>query len=134
MKKIFFVLISICLMGAGEVPDALKSDMEVLSQQGSLVSVKVVKGDPVRIYVLGREEAQVDLSGFNLEIDPSDLSVTVKRVSPKSPLKILRLKREKNIFTVEDAESGMKLYTLEVTTQVKDKKETFKFKIDNRPK
>ena len=139
-----FIKIKLCLMGVllssvvfaqGKTHDPTATDVQVLSQQGDLVSVKVVIGEPIKIFVLGREEAQLDFSNLkiNAEYDSSGLSLQVKKIKPSSK-KILTLVKHADHISVNDSEKNEKPYELEITTKVNNKQEQFKFKIDNRLK
>jgi hypothetical protein len=114
-------------------PEPFQSDAQTLIQQGSLVSIKIVKGEPLKIFVFGRKEAEVDLSAvnFDLQLDPSDFSMSVRRIGSKKTPQILKFTREDDHFIVADPAKLEKIYTLEVTTKHKGKKEVFHFKIKN---
>lgn len=129
------LLISSVVLAQGKAHDPTASDIQVLSQQGDLVSVKVVVGEPVKIFVLGREEVHLDFSNLkiNAEYDSSGLSLQVKKIKPSSK-KILTLVKHTDHISVKDSEKNEKPYELEVTTKVNNKLEQFKFKIDNRLK
>ncbi len=111
------------------------NDAQVISQQGSLVKVSISRGEPIKLFVVGKKAAELDLSSseWGLEFDPSDLTVRVRRVGPKLS-QILKVERQQNFFVVETPKVDEKIYTLEVTTEFKGKKEQFNFRIDNRPK
>jgi hypothetical protein len=93
-----------------------------LKQEGQLVSVQLVWGEPIRIYVVGREEAK---------FDPTQLALTVRRLKPY-PAKVLKLTKLGDYFAVDDPTTFNSASDLEVTTQVKNKKETFHFKLENK--
>ncbi len=101
-------------------PGEFNSD--VLKHQGKLVSVQLVMGEPVRIFVVGREEAKLDLA---------DLKLTVRRLKPY-PGKVLVTDQLSNYFAISDS-AGLKGATdLEVTTEIKNKKEVHHFKLKTR--
>jgi hypothetical protein len=119
----------------GQAPAApFQSDAQTLIQQGNLVSIKIVKGEPLKIFVFGRKEAEVNLSAinFDLNLDPSDFSMSVRRIGSKKLPKILKFTREDDHFVVTDPASPENIYTLEVTTKHRGKKEVFNFKIKNK--
>lgn len=96
------------------------SNPSVLKQQGRLFTVQIVRGEPIRFYVVGREEAAVDLS---------KLSVTVRRLEP-SPGRVLVLDRQNDYF-VSQASSELKEATaIEVTAKTKSKVESIRLQID----
>jgi hypothetical protein len=109
-----------------------KTDFEVIREQGSLFSLKFVPGQPIKFYIVGREEAEVDLSKtkWAAEIDPANLSVSVKQTNSK-PGKILKIRRFEDHYIVDDP---LELtHGTELHLQIKDKKEkqpqSFKVKI-----
>jgi hypothetical protein len=89
-------------------------------QEGQLVSVRIVKGEPVRIFVVGREEAKLDMSSLKL---------TVRRIHPY-PGKVLSINRKNDYFVISEPIDFQKTTDLEVTTKVKDKSETLQFKLE----
>jgi hypothetical protein len=123
-------LIPFLVLSQKTMPDSAKSDINVISQQGSLFSLKVVKGQPIKIFVLGREEAEVDLSSlkFDADVNFADLSVSIRQVNPK-PGRILKIKRLKKHFEIDEPLLFNHDLELEVDASVKDKKETFKVKV-----
>lgn len=115
---------------------ATKTDFEVIREQGSLFSLKFVPGQPIKFYIVGREEAEIDLSKtkFAAEVDLANLSVSVKQTSAH-PGKILKIKRFENHYIVDDPlqlTNGM-----ELRLQIKDKKDkqphSFKVKVRELP-
>jgi len=132
--KILIFLLGILAARGQDVRAPFLSDTQLLTQQGSLVKVAISRGEPIRLYVFGREEVQLDLttSDWNVELDPDDFAILVKRVGPGFS-KILKVSRENRHFVIPVSDDTAP-YTLEITTGVGDKKETFRFRIDNRPK
>jgi hypothetical protein len=92
-----------------------------IKQEGQLVTVRIVRGEPLRIFVLGREEAKVNMS---------DLAVTVRRLKPY-PGKILSLTKDGNFYTVKDP-SDRSLSDIEIKAKARNGEETFYFHIDNK--
>lgn len=131
----FFLSILFLLANAQAPYVPNRSDVEMLTQQGSLFSVKIVRGEPIRIYVFGREEAQLDFSNqyYQVGFDTSDFSLQVRRIGSKSS-KILKIKRMEDHYIILNPQEEQSVYHLEITPQIKDKKEVFKFKINNRLK
>jgi hypothetical protein len=93
-----------------------------LKQEGQLVTVRVVIGEPLRIFVVGREEAKFDFS---------ELKLIVKRMNPY-PSKVLSLTKTGDYFTAPEAMNIHGSTDLEIKTTVKNKEETFRFKLNNR--
>lgn len=94
-----------------------------LKQEGQLVTVQIVFGQPLRIFVVGREEAKLNYS---------DLHLTVRRLHPY-PEKVFQLSQDGGNFVVQDAEGIKRSDEIEVKTKIKDETETFRFNI-NKPK
>ena len=127
-------ILSFFIFAQNNIPP--KTDFEVIREQGSLFSLKFVPGQPLRIYIVGKEEAEVDLSKtqFSADVDLSNLSVSFKQTNPR-PGKILKIKRFENHYIVDDPlqlTNGM-----ELRLQIKDKKDTnphsFKVKVKELP-
>lgn len=113
-----------------------KTDFEVIREQGSLFSLKFVPGKPIKFYIVGREEAEVDLSQtkWKADVDLANLSVSVKQTNTKVG-KILKIKRFENHYIVDDPlqlTNGTELHL-----QIKDKKDsqpqTFKVRVKELP-
>lgn len=128
INHLFFgVIASLLSFAQPDMPT--KTDFEVIREQGSLFSIKLIPGEPLKIFVLGNEEATVDLSKTNWKanVDLSNLSVSVKQTNP-SPGKILKIKRLDNHFIVDDPlqlSNGTELHL-----QIRDKdKKTHSFRV-----
>lgn len=85
-------------------------------KEGQLLTIQISKGEPVRIFVVGREEAK-----FNF----TDLKLTVRRLKPY-PAKILTLDKQDNYFVVPDASEFQNVQELEIKTELPEKTEIFK--------
>lgn len=90
-----------------------------LRQEGQLFVIQIVAGEPLRIFVAGKEEAQVDLSKMKL---------IVRRLSPY-PEKILIATRVDDHFVVSMPNDLKKPIDLEVTTTIENKKGKLNFNI-----
>lgn len=88
-------------------------------KEGQLVSIQISRGEPIRIFVVGREEAKVDLS---------TLSLTVRSLKPY-PGKVLSVDKHGNYYVFADPKELKKSKEIEVITRVKDKNETFRFEL-----
>lgn len=88
-------------------------------QDGQIFSIRIVRGQPLRIFVLGREEAKVNLS---------DLKLTVKRLKPY-PSQTLTLAKDGESFIVKGAQeaNGEKI---EVKAKSMLGEETFYFELE----
>lgn len=93
------------------------SSVDQFRKEGQLVTIQISRGNPVRIFVVGREEAK---------LDPSRLQLTVRRIKPY-PGKILQVDQFNNYFVIPDSQEFQKAKELEITTTVQNKKETFHF-------
>lgn len=123
MPFIIFIFFSQFAMAQGASGDLSRElDLGLLKQEGQLVSVRIAIGEPLRIFVVGREEAKLDFS---------QLKLTVRRIKPY-PGEILQLTKHGDYFSVSDTMNLKNETELEVKTKVKNKEETFHFKIDNK--
>ncbi len=97
----------------------IQTNLDMMRQEGQLVTVRISRGSPLKIFVLGREEASLDLSKMKL---------TVRSLAPGGSKALSITKSDDGYFTVSDpVENDAKL---EVTTKVKGKTETFHFKMN----
>lgn len=98
-----------------------RADTYEFKQQGDLATVRMVVGEPIRFFVVGREEAKLDMS---------NLKLTVRRLKPY-PAKELTLDREGNTFEITEPLDTKQATQLEVKTELKGKSETLQFNIEN---
>lgn len=98
-------------------------EKQTLTQAGQMISLRLVVGEPVRIFVVGKEEAKIDLDSLKL---------TVRRLSPY-PAQVLSLSQKGDVFTITEPVNLETENLLEVTTKVKNKTEKFKFKVYQAP-
>lgn len=91
-------------------------------QQGRLVTITLTLGNPVKIFITGKEEARLNLNNLKLKI---------RRLDPY-PGEELRFNKMGNLYTVAIPETGKDLKLLEVTATVKDESESFQFRLDNK--
>jgi hypothetical protein len=97
-------------------------DQTLLRQEGQLLSVRLALGDPLRIFVVGREEAKIDLS---------NLEVTVRRLKPY-PGQVLQAEQDGDHFFVPKNLELQKATDIEVKTKMKNVSETMQFKLDKK--
>lgn len=95
-----------------------QDNIDQLKKEGQFFTIRISAGEPVRIYVLGKEEGK---------FDPSKLSLTIRRLKPY-PGKDLAVDRFDNYFLVYDSKEFKKSTDLEITTKMQDTDEVFKFK------
>jgi hypothetical protein len=128
------LIFSFLIFAQSNIPP--KTDFEVIREQGSLFSLKVVPGKPIKFFIVGREEAELDLSKtkWSADVDLANLSVSVKQTNPNTG-KILKIKRFENHYIVDDP---LELTNgTELRLQIKDKKDkepqSFKVKVRQLP-
>lgn len=103
--------------------DPLQSNIETMQKQGRLMTVSLTLGNPVRIFVTGREELKLDLA---------KMKVTVRRLQPYPPQE-LKVNNNGSFYTVVNKETETRpLEELEVTTSIYKTSETFNFKIEDK--
>ena len=105
--------------------DPSRPDLNTLSQQGQLLNVRMSLGQPIKIFIVGKEEARIDLK---------DLNVRIRRLNPY-PARDLVLSREGDYFVLGDEIAPDQETKIEVRAGLKGKKqEKFLFKFDGRQK
>ena len=93
---------------------------EFLQKEGSLISVKIVIGEPLRLYITGKEQAKINFS---------DLKLTVRRVLPQ-PREELTLNRLESHYEIPVKLDPGQRNDFEITAQMDRKSEKLVFKID----
>lgn len=122
MKLLLFTL-AFSLSAFAQVSDnTIPLDSRTLRQEGQLFTIQMVLGEPIRFFVVGKEEAKVDLS---------ELKMTVRRIKPY-PGKVLSLDLENGYFVTTKLDDLKDATELEVTTLSKAKADKVKFKMENR--
>lgn len=96
-------------------------DPNRISQQGKLMTIQLIPGEPIKIFVVGKEEAQIDLS---------KLKLTVHRLSPGHQ-RALKLTREGDSFILNEKVTSPA--TLDITAQAGSESESFQIKIPAKP-
>lgn len=91
-------------------------------QQGRLVTVTLTLGNPLKLFVTGKEEARLSLSNLKLKI---------RRLDPYLGEE-LAVQRDGRYYTVIVPKNQESLKQLEVIATVKDESESFQFKIDQQ--
>jgi hypothetical protein len=122
MRSIFFLVI-FCLSAFANSSEDLSSPQGAtrLRQQGQLFTVQLVIGEPLRFYVVGKEEAKVDFEA---------LKMTVRRLKPY-PGKILTLDFKDGYFFAAESPELKDATTLEVTAKSKTNVDKVQFSIEN---
>lgn len=93
----------------------------IMKQEGQIFSVRLEMGQPIRIFVVGKEEAQVDLN---------EMKMTVRRLKPY-PGKVLKLDQKDGAYSIAESMNLKGETQLEITAQSKEKSEKFQFKLKN---
>ncbi len=121
MNFVLHILFLVVCSTAMSFPDDPADTPKYLdySKQGNLVSVRIVMGEPIRIFVVGREEAKLDLSKLKLK---------VRRLDPY-PGKILKMNQSTGFYTISEPIDLKQPLNLEVTADINDKSETLRFNI-----
>lgn len=120
----YFLLVAFAALA---VPNAFASELERAwratdpwRKEGQLVTVHISRGNPIRIFVVGREEAK---------IDPSNLQLTIRRLKPY-PGQVVQPERVDGYFVLRnDANVLQGAEELEVVTRVNDQEESFQIQL-----
>ncbi len=120
MRALLLVL-TISLSAFAQVFDATSPpDTRSLRQDGQLFSIQLVLGEPMRFFVVGKEEAKLDLS---------EVKMTVRRLKPY-PGKVITLDYENGYFVSTKPDAIKGATAIEVTTQAKTKTDKVQFKLE----
>lgn len=95
----------------------------LIRHEGQIFSVTISRGRPVRIFVLGKEEAKINLK---------EVSLTLRRLKPY-PGKVLKLDRYGGYFEVKNPDEFNQSSVLEVSAHLQGKKESFKVQLKEKP-
>lgn len=84
----------------------------------------------MKIFIVGNEVAEVDINQIDLsaEFDPSDMSVSIRKVG-NSPSPFFKIKKVKKHFEISEPISTKTEAVLEIKAKQKQKEETFKIKL-----
>lgn len=119
---LFTALSPISVRAQGSDTILSQETIEKMKQEGQLFSIHIALENPVRIFIVGKEEAK---------FDPAKLSLTVRRLKPY-PGKILGVDRFDNYFLINDMAEFKKTTDLEIITKINNKNEVFKFKLKKK--
>ena len=117
------VLFFMASLAFSQPTDLSRPAFTSLQQSGNLFSLRLSPGKPLKIFVVGREEAKVDLN---------QLKISVRRLAPY-PGEELSVQRTGDYFTVKNAPVGSKSEKLEVRTQLNELEEVFRFQVPPKP-
>lgn len=117
------ILLVIALtVDSSEIRDNLeRPDLAEQTRNGHIFVVRFVKGEPIKIFVTGKEKAS---------IDPKKLKVAVKKTSPGIEEDLL-VDNNGEYFTVQNGISKRGIEEFKVIATVQGKSEYFHFKTDN---
>lgn len=127
MKFFFGPFLSIVLFfnfaAQGASWDEGDRNENLIHHEGQILSVTISRGNPIRIFVIGKEEAQLNLK---------DVSLTLRRLKPY-PGKVLKVDRYGGYFEVKNQSDFNQSTELEVSTRLKGQKESFKVQLKEKP-
>lgn len=120
----WFVFLSVVAAHAEVPEDPSRPGLDALRRDGQLISVRLAPGSPLKIFVVGREEAKLDLA---------KLKLTVRRLEPGPETELL-VRSKDGYFAVEPAAPEKdQPQALEVSTKLEGKTETFRFRLKSKP-
>lgn len=125
MKTLTFIvtLFLLNVSMARPVSPYTEKEKEMLVRTGDMFTIQISRGEPIKIFILGREEAQLNLK---------DLKLKVRRLKPY-PAKDLPIRFENDYFSVAGSSSKNPLEEIEITATKKLSQEKLneeKFKVD----
>ena len=116
----FFLILFFLNLVNAQGNDMSRPDLNSLQQNGNLLSIRITPGRPIKLFVVGKEEAKVDLS---------QLKLTVRRLSPY-PAEELAVQRTGEYYTLKSGPSTKRSQKLEVRTQLGEHlEEVFQFQL-----
>lgn len=122
-RSLIFILFGLLASSASiaQTPDVEQSwkSADQWRKEGQFLSIQLSRGNPLRIFVVGKEEAKLDISTLNL---------TVRRLKPY-PGKVLNVNKFDHYFEIADSSELKQAKEIEIMANVKDKSETFHFKL-----
>jgi hypothetical protein len=119
MKKLIVLLLLSHFAFAKPFVEIDNSDPTVLRQDGHFLTVRIIKSEPIRIFILGQEEAQVDLS---------NLLLTVRQLKPY-PAQKLGINKSGDHYVLSGSPFINNIEDLEVTARIGTKVDKFNFKL-----
>lgn len=123
MKKIFLLLMLTSSAYAHHIPGhTFRPSADIAKTEGQFFSIRAVRGEGLRFFVIGREEAKLDLS---------NLKLTVRRLDPY-PGEILQLDLENNYFTLKQAVNPAEDAYLELTATSPQRTEVLQLKLKGK--
>jgi hypothetical protein len=121
MKPAVFLFFTLSQFAFAQNPlPTEKLNSRIHQQQGQLFSVRLEQGKPLKIFVVGREQAK-----FNFK----DMKLTVKSISPYKT-ETLAVNQQGEYFVVPQNDNKKSATALDVTVSVKDQTETLRFKLN----
>jgi hypothetical protein len=90
----------------------------ILRQEGKLVTISIVRGEPIKIFVLGKKGAEFSFRSIELEVE---------KISPQR--KVLNVERMENYFVIKEPLEVNRSTNIEIKARVNNKEEKMLFKI-----
>lgn len=120
-KIIVAVVMAISLNAFAQTPmtNTYAPENLPIRQEGKLVSVELVWGQPLRIYVVGKKEAEVNLS---------TLELTVRRIQPTRS-EFYTAQRQGDHFVVPELAGQNSGSKIEIKTLINGKSESLNFQM-----
>jgi|GEM_PF-2995378 len=113
-----FVVLSKAL--AESTIDPSRPELGQIKQSGQLLNLRVAMGEPIKIFVLGKEEAKIDFEKMKLQ---------VRRLKPY-PGEELAVEKKNGYFILQKKSLQPGESEVEVTTKWENKTEVFKLMLD----
>ena len=121
-----FVFFAGLLVTGAFAQDPSRPQLNNLSQTGQLMTVKLVPKDKnLDIFLAGKPAAKIDLRNAEVEVTILD--------DANSPRNLKLIKRA-GYYSVDELMNYSQPVDLQVKATVKDRSETFKFRVDNKPR
>ncbi|MES2800956.1 MAG: hypothetical protein V4654_00560 [Bdellovibrionota bacterium] len=116
---LFFVLSLVCNAEEFSPEKSGQTYLQKQMQEGRLINVTLTLGNPLKIFVTGKEEAQLNLTNLKLR---------VRRLDPYAGEELI-FNKEGQFYTVKMPVT-QKLDGIEVITTLNNQTEAFHFKIN----
>lgn len=120
LAAVFFHSKTASLAQAESALDPSRPELGQIKQSGQLLNLRIAMGEPIKIFVLGKEEAKIDFEKMKLQ---------VRRLKPY-PGEELTVEKKNGYFILQKKSLQPGESEVEVTTQWENKTEVFKLKLD----
>lgn len=121
MRKVFCIIPLFYVLSTSARPASpyTEREKEMIMQQGQIFTIQLTQKEPIKFYVLGREEAR---------LNPKTLQVKVRRITPY-PARDLPIRFEGDYYYIPQEPADSPLHEIEITTSTKQNTETFKIEL-----